>query len=95
MPDQNSFPLERLTGASEGLDTRSVDRFLRPKSVAVIGVSARAGTAGLGVIATLREGGFAGPIYPVSRSPVEIGGITSLTSVDDLPRDVDLRSSLS
>ena len=41
----------------------SLEKLLRPRSVAVVGASAREGSTGLRLIRHLQMGGFAGPIY--------------------------------
>lgn len=67
-----------------------VDRALRPRSVAIVGVSATPGTAGRNALNNLVAGGYDGEIHLVSRSGVEIDGRTSVPSVADLPEGVDL-----
>lgn len=67
-----------------------VDRALRPRSIAVIGVSATPGSAGRNALNNLVAGGFAGDIHLVSRSGVEIDGRTSVATVSDLPDGIDL-----
>ncbi len=66
-----------------------VARLLNPSSVAVIGVSERANTAGRNVIANLDSLGFAGAIHLVSRNAREIDGRACVAGVDDLPKGVD------
>ncbi len=71
--------------------TRSpIDRALRPRSIAVIGVSATPGSAGRNALNNLVAGGYAGDIHLVSRSGVEVDGRTSVETVGDLPDGVDL-----
>ncbi|QBX36664.1 CoA-binding protein [Brevundimonas sp. S30B] len=67
-----------------------VDRALRPRSIAVVGVSATPGSAGRNALNNLVAGGYDGDIHLVSRSGVEIDGRTSVSSVADLPEGVDL-----
>lgn len=68
----------------------AVERMLRPRSVAVIGASARPGSAGYTAVANLVRGGYAGEVHAVGRSGGEIEGLACLTSIAALPRDVDL-----
>lgn len=71
--------------------TRSpVDRALRPRSVAIVGVSATPGSAGRNALNNLIVGGYDGDIHMVSRSGVEIDGRTSVGSIAELPEGVDL-----
>ena len=69
---------------------KAVARFLRPRSVAIVGMSARAGTAGQIVLQCLKVNRFAGDIHLVGRSDEPIEGRPVLKSADDLPEGVDL-----
>jgi len=62
---------------------------LYPSSIAVLGASSDARKMGYRAVKTLVDFGFAGEIYPVSRSGGTICGIPALTSVGDLPIGVD------
>jgi len=66
-----------------------LDPLLQPKSIAVIGARARAGTVGRTLLAHLRQGGFAGPIYPINPRHGEIDGLTCTPSLADLPETVE------
>lgn len=59
---------------------KSLDRLLRPKSIAVLG----AGWA-LNVIEQCRKMGFAGEVWPVHPTKPEIGGLKAYASLADLP----------
>ena len=63
---------------------KSLDRLLRPKSIAVLG----AGWA-LNVIEQCRKMGFDGPIWPVHPTKSEIGGLAAFRSIADLPAPPD------
>jgi len=71
--------------ASSGLLTR----LLRPRSVAVVGISPEPGSIGANALANLVGIGFAGDIHLVSRSNREIGGRRCFASIDELPEGVD------
>jgi acyl-CoA synthetase (NDP forming) len=58
----------------------SLDRLLRPKSIAVLG----AGWA-LNVIEQCRKMGFQGEVWPVHPTKTEIGGLRAYPSLADLP----------
>ena len=61
-------------------DMKSLDRLLRPKSIAVLGaVWAR------NVIEQCGKMGFAGPVWPVHPTKPEIGGLRAYASFADLP----------
>ncbi len=66
-----------------------LDPLLRPKSIAIIGARARAGTVGRTLLTHLRQGGFAGPIYPINPRHGEIDGLTCAPSLADLPETVE------
>lgn len=68
----------------------AIELLMRPRSVAVIGVSSKPRSAGRMVLANLLVNQFAGDIHLVGRSGGEIDGLPVLASVDDLPEDVDL-----
>jgi acetate---CoA ligase (ADP-forming) len=68
----------------------AVARFLRPRSIAVIGVSTRAGSAGQIILQCLKINRFAGEVYLVGRTDELIDGRRVLKSPDELPEGVDL-----
>jgi acyl-CoA synthetase (NDP forming) len=72
------------------MEGRQLDRLLRPRSVAIVGVSPEPGHMGGSVLANLERCGFAGDIHLVSRSRVEINGRPCIGSIDDLPEGVDI-----
>jgi acyl-CoA synthetase (NDP forming) len=67
-----------------------VERLLKPKSVAVIGVSERPGSAGRNALAALDNIGYKGEIHLVSRGLAELDGHNAVTSIADLPDGIDL-----
>jgi acyl-CoA synthetase (NDP forming) len=80
-------------GAGRGGATRgaaAVERYMRPRSVAVIGISSKPGTAGHTVLANLTMNEYPGDIHLVGRSGGTIEGRPVLGGVDDLPEGVDL-----
>ncbi|MBI2961776.1 MAG: CoA-binding protein, partial [Betaproteobacteria bacterium] len=74
--------------ASRG--AQAVARLLRPRSVAIVGMSARAGSIGQLILQSLKVNDFAGAIHLVGRSADPIDGRPCLASADDLPEGVDL-----
>jgi acyl-CoA synthetase (NDP forming) len=68
----------------------AINRIMRPRSVAIVGMSAKPGSAGSVVLELLDNNKFSGPIYLVGRSTADIGGRKVLASIDELPQDVDL-----
>lgn len=67
-----------------------LDALIWPRSIALIGASPdKSGIRGR-IVDAVRQHGFAGPIYPVSRSHASIDGLTAYSSVAALPESVDL-----
>ena len=73
-----------------GQSSSAVDAIMRPRSVAIVGVSAKPGSAGRVVLELLHNNKFGGPIYVVGRSTADIEGHKVLTSIDEIPENVDL-----
>ncbi|PTT85743.1 GNAT family N-acetyltransferase, partial [Pelomonas sp. HMWF004] len=61
-----------------------------PGSVAVIGASDRPASVGATVWRNLRQGGFAGPCWPVNARRSEVGGERAYADVASLPAAPDL-----
>ena len=77
--------------AAEGSRSVSpVARFLRPRSIAIIGISTRPGSAGQIILQCLKINRFAGEIHLVGRTEELIDGRRVLKSADELPEGVDL-----
>jgi acyl-CoA synthetase (NDP forming) len=70
--------------------TRDLNRLLRARSVAILGVSEKAGALGNQVLANLERHGFAGPIHLINPKRDMIAGRPCLRSVADLPHGVDV-----
>src|SRR5580698_2467359 len=68
----------------------AVTRFLRPRSVAIVGASARQGSAGSVILQSLKLNKFAGDIHLVGRSDEPIDGHPVLKSPEQLPEGIDL-----
>lgn len=69
---------------------RSMQRVLRPSSVAVIGASRRPGTIGHELVRNLVAGGFQGPVYPVNPGATSVASLPAWPSVTAVPGPVDL-----
>jgi acyl-CoA synthetase (NDP forming) len=69
---------------------KAVARFLRPRSVAIVGISSRPGSAGQVVLQSLKLNHFKGDIHLIGRSNEPIDGRLVLKSPDQLPEGVDL-----
>jgi acetate---CoA ligase (ADP-forming) len=69
---------------------QSVERVLKPKSIAIVGASADPRAFGNFVLQNLERFAYAGEIHLVSRSSQEINGRPCVNSVEALPRAIDL-----
>lgn len=68
----------------------AVERLMRPKAVAIVGISSKPGTAGHAVLNNLTVNAFPGDIHLVGRSGGTIAGRKVLSSIAELPEGVDL-----
>jgi len=66
-----------------------IARLMRPRSIAIVGVSPQPGSPGGGVLDNLERFGYGGDIHLVSRSRGEVKGRPCVASIDDLPEGVD------
>lgn len=67
----------------------SLDRLLRPRSIAIVGASEKPGALGASVLTNLERAGFSGDIHLINPKRDEIAGRVCIKSVDDLPEGVD------
>jgi len=72
------------------MSTYRLDKLFAPRSVAVVGASPRATSAGRAVIANLKAAGFAGALDVVNPRHPEIEGIGSVPSFAELSQPPDL-----
>jgi acetate---CoA ligase (ADP-forming) len=68
---------------------RDVSSVVRPKTVAVVGASAKRASQGNVVIENLHKWRFPGTVIPVHPSADMIEGLPALRAIGDLPPDVD------
>jgi acyl-CoA synthetase (NDP forming) len=79
-----------MSGPQDARGPKAVARFLQPKSVAIVGISSRAGSAGQVILQCLKVNRFEGDIHLIGRSAEPIDGRPVLKSADELPEGVDL-----
>ena len=72
------------------MSVRNLDFLFDPKSVAVIGASARPSSVGATVWRNLSDGSFAGPVYAVNPKHSALSGYPVFARVADLPEAPDL-----
>src|SRR4051812_33744317 len=82
--------MTQASKAGQASGAAAVTRFLRPRTVAIVGMSARPGAAGQNVYSALKLNGFTGDIHFVGRSAEPIDGRPVLSSTDQLPEGIDL-----
>jgi acyl-CoA synthetase (NDP forming)/GNAT superfamily N-acetyltransferase len=85
-PEALSALYERDRRAS----ARSMQRLLRPRSIAVIGASRTRGTVGHELVRNLVAGGFQGPVYPVNPKRSHVNSVPCFPTIANIPGEVDL-----
>jgi acyl-CoA synthetase (NDP forming) len=74
---------------AQSIQATSIQRLLRPRSVAIVGASANPGALGASVLANLERADYSGDIHLINPKRDEINGRPCLKTVDDLPQGVD------
>jgi acetyltransferase len=69
---------------------RNLDFFFKPRSVVLIGVSARAHSVGNVLASNLMSGGFKGQVHLVNPNYQDIDGVPVLNDIGDLPAPAEL-----
>jgi len=72
------------------MSTRNLAAILQPRSVAVIGASARPRSIGCVIVENLLAGGFSGPILPVNPKYQAVAGVLTYPDIASLPIAPDL-----
>lgn len=67
----------------------SLDKVLRPKSIAVVGASTTPGKIGYTVLENLIKGCYEGKIYPINPSASEILGLKAYANIAEVPGEVE------
>jgi acetyltransferase len=82
--------MRRDIAGRDRMSVRNLNFFFSPRSVAVIGASARSGSVGATVLSNLASGGFKGPIWPVNPKYDELEGLPVARDLADLPQAPEL-----
>ncbi len=82
--------LDRIAQRDHSAVAASLTPFFRPRSVAVIGASARRGTIGGELFRNVIAADFDGAAYPVNTKGDPVGGVPGYRSVEDIPAPIDL-----
>lgn len=67
-----------------------LNRFFTPKSVAIVGASARDNSVGYRLLLNMQEAGFAGGLYPINPKHEQLLGLTTYPDLVSLPETPDL-----
>jgi acetate---CoA ligase (ADP-forming) len=81
---------ERFENRDRIAAAAAVRRFLRPRSVAVVGASRERGTVGGEIFHNLLETGFSGVVYPVNPAADVVQSVRAYPSITEVPGEVDL-----
>jgi len=91
------FPIAETAAYTQRVDERdhiaviaSLRPFFAPRSVAVVGASARRGSIGGELFRNILAGDFQGEAYPVNRGGEPVGGVRATTSVAAIGAELDL-----
>lgn len=68
----------------------NLERIFKPRRVAVVGASEKAGSIGNAVMKNLIEGGFSSTLLPVNLKYKTVHGLATVKSIHDLDQAVDL-----
>jgi acetate---CoA ligase (ADP-forming) len=92
-----TFPVSILPEALERFEQReavaavaAMEKFFRPRGVAVIGASRKRGGISGELFRNILEAGFQGPVYPVNARADVVQSVVAYRSVCDCPGPVDL-----
>src|ERR1700739_1879846 len=72
------------------MSVRNIEKLFRPRSVALIGATDRAGAVGAVVLRNLRRAGLKAPLYLVNPQHRELDGLPVYADVTSLPQAPDL-----
>lgn len=81
---------EAISSRASQAGARSIERLLRPSSIAVVGASRQPGAIGHELLKNLQKGGFTGALYAVNRAADEVLGLPSHPSLGAIDAPVDL-----
>src|SRR5664280_107936 len=88
--DADETVLTAVDKRDQHATVRSLERVLRPRSVALIGASRKPHAVGHEVLRNLLASGFSGPIYPVNSRADRVLGVATYRNVEDIRDPIDL-----
>jgi len=83
-------PVQDASSKSKKPVRSSLKTFFKPKSVALIGATEKAGSVGRTILSNLISSPFGGTVYPVNPRRPSVLGIQSHPNVASIPEQVDL-----
>jgi acetyltransferase len=72
------------------MNSASLDKIFKPKSIAVIGASETVGSAGYRIFRNLIGSGYDGVVFPVNTKRESVQGVQAYPTINDVPKIVDL-----
>jgi acyl-CoA synthetase (NDP forming)/GNAT superfamily N-acetyltransferase len=91
------FPIEStdtavgvMASREHRAESKSIETFFNPRSVAVIGASRRQDTIGQALVRNLVLGDYAGRVYVVNPTATSVSGMPAHASVSEINDDVDV-----
>lgn len=78
-----------MTAPPADMTTRILDPILRPRSIAVVGIGSKPGSMAERTLLNIVSFGFKGLLYGVARGRAEVAGVPCVSSIRDLPADID------
>ena len=79
----------RLHFQEDLVKEETINKLMKPKSLAVIGASAKPGKIGYTVIKNLIESGYEGKVYPINPEADEILGLKVYKTLAEVPGTID------
>jgi acyl-CoA synthetase (NDP forming) len=94
MTAQTAFPAARVAAPAAAVTAaprpaHRLDALLRPRSLAIVGASARPGSVGNTMVRQVLAGGYGGRLWCVNPKGEPIEGVACVPSVADLPEPVE------
>ena len=82
--------IDVMSAREHRAEARSVQRLLRPRSVAVVGASRFADKVGQTLLRNVVMGNFAGTVYPINPAAESVAGLPAYPDVASVPGEIDL-----
>ncbi len=87
---EGPLPVSVPTATSDPRERGALSALFRPRAVAVVGASGKAGSPYARPVSYLTRHGFPGPVFPVNPKYSEIGGLRCYRSLGEIPGPAEL-----